>query len=163
MPNAPSAPLRPCDMFDFIVGISTGGISALFVGRLHMAVDQAIEKYFQMASTVFKSPSLWLRRFLRWAPELPSTEYLWPIASLCGKYCCQYPRDPVALLLTPAILSAESLCLRQQAASPYDLRIALAMPGSLTWDWPHLRWPTCSLLCHSAIPVPVVREHMMCL
>src|SRR6266481_88749 len=65
-PNAPSTPLRPCDIFDFIVGTGTGGISALFLGRLRMTVDQAIEEYLRMARNSFKSPSFRPGRFLRW-------------------------------------------------------------------------------------------------
>jgi len=68
-PNTPSSPLRPCDIFDFIVGTGTGGISALFLGRLHMTVDQAIEEYLRMARTVFKSPSFGTRRLLRWGSQ----------------------------------------------------------------------------------------------
>lgn len=68
----PSAPLRPCEVFDLICGTSTGGLIALMLGRLQMVpyiplsvdssvnlqtIDQAIAKYENIAKTVFSKPS----------------------------------------------------------------------------------------------------------
>jgi len=36
IPSPPTAPLRPCDVFDLICGINTGGLIALMLGRLQM-------------------------------------------------------------------------------------------------------------------------------
>ena len=36
IPPPPTAPLRPCDVFDLICGINTGGLIALMLGRLQM-------------------------------------------------------------------------------------------------------------------------------
>jgi hypothetical protein len=56
--------LRPSDVFDLIIGTGTGGISALFLGRLRMTVDEAIDEYMRMAGTAFK-PSNTIARALR--------------------------------------------------------------------------------------------------
>lgn len=44
---------RPCDVFDLIVGTSTGGLIAVMLGRLHMTVDECIEQYELLGSRVF--------------------------------------------------------------------------------------------------------------
>lgn len=43
----------PCEWFDLIVGTSTGGLVALMLGRLRMPVNNAIEKYKDLAEQVF--------------------------------------------------------------------------------------------------------------
>ncbi|KAL2886164.1 Vegetative incompatibility protein HET-E-1 [Ceratocystis lukuohia] len=51
----------PCDRFDFIGGMGTGGVIAIMLGRLKMSVDQSIEAYKRLASSVFapeSTPSL---------------------------------------------------------------------------------------------------------
>ncbi|KAF8575496.1 hypothetical protein K439DRAFT_1623547 [Ramaria rubella] len=56
--------IRPADCFDLIVGTGTGGISALFLGRLRMTVDEAINEYRTVAEAAFKpsSANLWCFR-----------------------------------------------------------------------------------------------------
>ncbi|KAF2623203.1 hypothetical protein BU25DRAFT_414482 [Macroventuria anomochaeta] len=44
---------RPCDVFDLIVGTSTGGVIAVMLGRLHMTIDECIGKYEQVGREVF--------------------------------------------------------------------------------------------------------------
>ncbi|KAF2000562.1 FabD/lysophospholipase-like protein [Amniculicola lignicola CBS 123094] len=44
---------RPCDVFDLIVGTSTGGLIAVMLGRLHMTIDECITKYEQLGKSVF--------------------------------------------------------------------------------------------------------------
>ena len=44
---------RPCDVFDLIVGTSTGGLIAVMLGRLHMTVDECIQQYEILGSRVF--------------------------------------------------------------------------------------------------------------
>ena len=44
---------RPCDVFDLIVGTSTGGLIAIMLGRLHMTVDECIQQYEILGSLVF--------------------------------------------------------------------------------------------------------------
>ncbi|KAH8744930.1 hypothetical protein F5882DRAFT_525888 [Hyaloscypha sp. PMI_1271] len=44
---------RPCEIFDLIGGTSTGGISAIMLGRLGMSVDECIAKYKLVGSSVF--------------------------------------------------------------------------------------------------------------
>ena len=44
---------RPCDVFDLIVGTSTGGLIAIMLGRLHMTVDECIEQYEVLGKKVF--------------------------------------------------------------------------------------------------------------
>ena len=45
--------LRPCDVFDLIVGTSTGGIIATMLGRLEMSIDDALEQYEAVGKRVF--------------------------------------------------------------------------------------------------------------
>jgi hypothetical protein len=61
---AAPANVRPSGCFDLIVGTGTGGLSALFLGRLRMTVGEAIEEYMRMAETAFK-PSSGFARILR--------------------------------------------------------------------------------------------------
>lgn len=44
---------KPCDVFDLIVGTSTGGTIAVMLGRLHMTIDECIGKYEQVGGQVF--------------------------------------------------------------------------------------------------------------
>lgn len=46
---------KPCQVFDLIVGTSTGGLIALMLGRLDMSADDCIKKYKQLATSVFGS------------------------------------------------------------------------------------------------------------
>ena len=45
---------KPCDVFDLIVGTSTGGLIAMMLGRLHMAIDECIEQYETLGRKVFR-------------------------------------------------------------------------------------------------------------
>ena len=44
---------KPCEVFDLIVGTSTGGLIAVMLGRLHMSVDECIRKYEDLSSDIF--------------------------------------------------------------------------------------------------------------
>ncbi|KAI0446399.1 acyl transferase/acyl hydrolase/lysophospholipase [Xylaria telfairii] len=44
---------RPCEHFDLIGGTSTGGISAIMLGRLGMTVEQCMQAYDKVAQTAF--------------------------------------------------------------------------------------------------------------
>lgn len=44
---------KPCDVFDLIIGTSTGGLIAVMLGRLHMTIDECIAKYEQVGKVVF--------------------------------------------------------------------------------------------------------------
>lgn len=44
---------RPCNVFDLIVGTSTGGLIAVMLGRLHMTIDDCILMYEQVGREVF--------------------------------------------------------------------------------------------------------------
>ncbi|RDW56410.1 hypothetical protein BP6252_14164 [Coleophoma cylindrospora] len=44
---------KPCQVFDLIVGTSTGGIIAVMLGRLHMTIDECIAQYEQVGGHVF--------------------------------------------------------------------------------------------------------------
>ena len=54
------------ECFDLIIGTGTGGISALFLGRMRMTVDKAIKEYMSLdlAKTAFKLSSTSLFRIL---------------------------------------------------------------------------------------------------
>ena len=50
---------RPCDVFDLIVGTSTGGLIAVMLGRLRMTIDECLELYAEIGKSVFgKRPSI---------------------------------------------------------------------------------------------------------
>ena len=51
----PTEPL-PCDVFDLMVGTSTGGLIAIMLGRLHMSVDECLAQYEKTAAVVFGNP-----------------------------------------------------------------------------------------------------------
>ncbi|KAI3609228.1 hypothetical protein WG66_010568 [Moniliophthora roreri] len=44
---------KPCEVFDFIIGTSTGGLIALLLGRLGLSVDEAKEKYLDLGEKIF--------------------------------------------------------------------------------------------------------------
>jgi patatin-like phospholipase/acyl hydrolase len=44
---------KPCDVFDLIVGTSTGGLIAVMLGRLHMSIDECIDHYEKVGIEVF--------------------------------------------------------------------------------------------------------------
>ncbi|KAI8964916.1 hypothetical protein F5Y11DRAFT_363187 [Daldinia sp. FL1419] len=46
-------PLKPCQVFDLIVGTSTGGLIAIMLGRLEMSIEEAIEQYEVVGRKVF--------------------------------------------------------------------------------------------------------------
>ncbi|EUC37922.1 hypothetical protein COCCADRAFT_72439, partial [Bipolaris zeicola 26-R-13] len=49
----PQRPPKPCDVFDMIVGTSTGGLIAIMLGRLEMDVEAAIDAYKRLSKRVF--------------------------------------------------------------------------------------------------------------
>ncbi|KAI0470488.1 hypothetical protein GGR56DRAFT_660588 [Xylariaceae sp. FL0804] len=51
---SPESPPRPCEYFDLIGGTSTGGLIAIMLGRLHMGVDECIQKYLEVSSAAFQ-------------------------------------------------------------------------------------------------------------
>ncbi|KAG6873559.1 hypothetical protein C0992_008648, partial [Termitomyces sp. T32_za158] len=55
---------KPCEYFDLIGGTGTGGIIAIFLGRLGMFVEEAIEEYISLARKVFSNRKyLWKEAF----------------------------------------------------------------------------------------------------
>ncbi|KAF3062292.1 Calcium-independent phospholipase A2-gamma [Daldinia childiae] len=46
-------PLKPCQVFDLIVGTSTGGLIAIMLGRLEMSIEEAINQYEVVGQKVF--------------------------------------------------------------------------------------------------------------
>ncbi|OGM47679.1 putative kinesin [Aspergillus bombycis] len=51
--------VKPCEVFDLIGGTSTGGLIAIMLGRLEMSVDECIDTYVKLISTVFEKKSRW--------------------------------------------------------------------------------------------------------
>ncbi|KAM0595390.1 hypothetical protein ACHAP6_000221 [Verticillium nonalfalfae] len=47
---------KPCDVFDLIVGTSTGGLIAIMLGRLHMSIDECLSEYGKTSAVVFGNP-----------------------------------------------------------------------------------------------------------
>ncbi|KNZ72722.1 Nephrocystin-3 [Termitomyces sp. J132] len=50
---------KPCDYFDMIGGVGTGGVIALMLGRLRMPIDLAIEKYVNFSRNVSSDVKKW--------------------------------------------------------------------------------------------------------
>ncbi len=48
---------KPCDIFDLIVGTSTGGLIAVMLGRLRMTIEEAIAQYETVGEKVFGKPA----------------------------------------------------------------------------------------------------------
>ncbi|KAH8824386.1 acyl transferase/acyl hydrolase/lysophospholipase [Flagelloscypha sp. PMI_526] len=46
--------LKPCDVFDVIVGTGTGGLIALLFGRLELSIQQAVEVYCEIFQAVYQ-------------------------------------------------------------------------------------------------------------
>ncbi|KAH7152831.1 hypothetical protein EDB81DRAFT_789809 [Dactylonectria macrodidyma] len=51
-------PCKPCDVFDMIAGINTGGLIAIMLGRLRMDVDECISAYSEIAKTGLQQKTL---------------------------------------------------------------------------------------------------------
>ncbi|EAT82429.2 hypothetical protein SNOG_10094 [Parastagonospora nodorum SN15] len=49
----PDNPPKPCDYFDMIGGTSTGGLIAIMLGRLQMSVQECIDEYTTLFSSIF--------------------------------------------------------------------------------------------------------------
>ncbi|KNZ82011.1 Nephrocystin-3, partial [Termitomyces sp. J132] len=56
--NTQSMP-KPCDYFDIIGGVGTGGVIALMLGRLGMTIDQAINEYASFSKNVYSNVKTW--------------------------------------------------------------------------------------------------------
>jgi len=50
----PESPPEPHEYFDIIGGTSTGGISALMLGRLRMSIDDCIDAYISLSDRIFQ-------------------------------------------------------------------------------------------------------------
>ncbi|MCJ1379190.1 hypothetical protein MMC17_002290 [Xylographa soralifera] len=46
--------LKPNDVFDFVVGTSTGGLIALMLGKAGLTVEECIDQYHTLSTTIFK-------------------------------------------------------------------------------------------------------------
>jgi len=111
--------IRPSDVFDLIIGTGTGGISALFLGRLHMTVDEAIDEYMRMAGTAFK-PSTRVARALRRSNAL-----------LNGRALERYIGD-----VARAFLSDRDASLQDSSSDPTVCRVAVLASISAHADAP---------------------------
>ncbi|KZT38064.1 hypothetical protein SISSUDRAFT_1062274 [Sistotremastrum suecicum HHB10207 ss-3] len=52
-------PLKPCQYFDLIGGVGTGGLIALLLGRCGLTVDECIKIYVDLGTTVFQDVVKW--------------------------------------------------------------------------------------------------------
>ncbi|PGH12740.1 hypothetical protein AJ79_04101 [Helicocarpus griseus UAMH5409] len=59
----------PCHYFDYIIGTSTGGLSAILLGRLRMTVDEALDHYHTFGNMVFGKPRLGHERSFFYLPR----------------------------------------------------------------------------------------------
>ncbi|KAK7911821.1 FabD/lysophospholipase-like protein [Apiospora marii] len=77
----------PCHYFDYIAGTSTGGLSAIMLGRLRMTVGQAISAYKTFGDTIFGKPRSWHINSALWFPrsKYPSSPMETVIAKLISQ------------------------------------------------------------------------------
>ena len=54
--------LKPCQVFDLIIGTSTGGIIATMLGRLHMTIEDALAEYEKVGKRVFGKMPGWVKK-----------------------------------------------------------------------------------------------------
>ncbi|KAH8894138.1 FabD/lysophospholipase-like protein [Thozetella sp. PMI_491] len=59
----------PCHYFDYMAGTSTGGLTAIMLGRLRMTVDEALEKYTEFGNAVFGRVRWFHERSALWWPR----------------------------------------------------------------------------------------------
>ncbi|EKJ69740.1 hypothetical protein FPSE_10056 [Fusarium pseudograminearum CS3096] len=59
----------PCHYFDYIAGTSTGGLSAIMLGRLRFSVDEALDTYKSFGNAVFGKPRWFHVRSILWYPR----------------------------------------------------------------------------------------------
>lgn len=55
--NGRYEPMRPKDVFDVIVGTSTGGLIALMMVKLDLDVDECIDQYQRLSRQIFSKPN----------------------------------------------------------------------------------------------------------
>ncbi|KZV61479.1 FabD/lysophospholipase-like protein, partial [Peniophora sp. CONT] len=48
---------KPCEVFDFIIGTSTGGLIAILLGRLRYSVAEARDTYMKFGEKIFGDAS----------------------------------------------------------------------------------------------------------
>ncbi|KAF2113722.1 acyl transferase/acyl hydrolase/lysophospholipase, partial [Lophiotrema nucula] len=77
--------LRLSDYFDYIYGTSTGGITAVMLGRLNMTVKQSLEVYRGLSSTVFHRRQL--VGYLPFATRYSSKNFEEASRQIVMKYC----------------------------------------------------------------------------
>ncbi|KAG6901047.1 hypothetical protein C0995_001463, partial [Termitomyces sp. Mi166 len=56
---------KPCDYFDIIGGVGTGGVIALMLGRLRMPINLAIEKYVNFSQDIYSGVKKWKKEKFR--------------------------------------------------------------------------------------------------
>ena len=54
-PPEPDQVPKPCDYFDLIAGVGTGGLIAIMLGRLRMNTKDCMKVYVQMTRKVFET------------------------------------------------------------------------------------------------------------
>ena len=139
--------VRPSEYFDLIIGAGTGGICALFLGRLRMTVDEAISAYQELVEAAFQPPSSFSSSFQRASSSQKLEKCVGDIiqrflddrnAPLSdpagGSYTCR----TAVLATTPAYIDAPPHIFRSYVTSePPSLflvhevaRAAVAIPGT---------------------------------
>ncbi|KAK0729536.1 acyl transferase/acyl hydrolase/lysophospholipase [Lasiosphaeris hirsuta] len=68
-PHAADGVYLPCHYFDYMAGTSTGGLSAIMLGRLRMSVDDALAQYAEFGNEVFGKARWWHERSMLWYPR----------------------------------------------------------------------------------------------
>ncbi|KAI5812190.1 acyl transferase/acyl hydrolase/lysophospholipase [Pyronema omphalodes] len=53
-----SESLKPCNIFNFIAGVSTGAIIAIMLGRLEMSIEECKVAYQQLSQKVFSDSTI---------------------------------------------------------------------------------------------------------
>ena len=129
----PSSPVRPCDIFELIVGTGTGGLSALLLGRLRTTVDEAIEQYMQLSYAVVKSPVFRRHDENAFEEHIRNmvTRFLGTPEALIFDASASHSRTAV-LAATSAIVDAPPYIFRSYSSAPAFRVIDVARATSAT-------------------------------
>jgi len=95
---------KPHHYFQYVAGTSTGGLSAIMLGRMEMTVDEALAQYDVVGNLVFGKPRFLHKRFRQ-------ADYLKP----------RYPSKNMALALQQVIQNGLREEMRQWKHKPEDV------------------------------------------
>jgi patatin-like phospholipase/acyl hydrolase len=82
----PTNPPKPCEYFDFIGGITTGGLMAIMLDRLQLDIDECFDEYSYLMDTLMQGSTTVVtgtEKFQRRYDMIPMRNSLIEIISRC--------------------------------------------------------------------------------